>query len=160
MKEAIGGGWLLGFVIVFVVLFSGYLAASINYTKAFKIKNKIINLIETNEGFIESLNDLNSLTEDELEADESTEAKIFMALKEIGYYTSSEVNCSESGVKPCSEGGYCPKEGGYCLMKISTDSGNYYKIKTFILFNLDLINFSIQIPIKGETKVIYHDRSI
>ncbi len=40
MKESIGGTWLLGFVLVFIVIFSAYLAVSINYTKAFKVKNK------------------------------------------------------------------------------------------------------------------------
>lgn len=153
MKEAIGGGWLLGFVIVFVVLFSGYLAVSINYTKSFKIKNKIINLIETNEGFTKSKNfDLNSLSKDELNKDKSTEAKIFKALKDIGYYTTSDVNCD-----PVEDG----KEigGGYCVKRITTVGiGSYYKVKTFILFDLDFINFTIQIPIKGETKVIYYDR--
>ena len=51
MRESIGGTWLLGFVVLFIVLFSAYLAYSINYTKAFKTKNYIINTIEENEGY-------------------------------------------------------------------------------------------------------------
>ena len=37
MKEAIGATWLLGIVLTFIALFSGYLAFSINYSKAFRI---------------------------------------------------------------------------------------------------------------------------
>ena len=48
MREAFGGSWLLGFVALFIVLFSAYLAVSINYTKAFKAKNKIVSIIEEN----------------------------------------------------------------------------------------------------------------
>lgn len=151
MREAIGGGWLLTFVIVFVMLFSSYLAVSINYTKAFKVKNKIIDLIETNEGFTESKNrDLNSLSEEELEKDKSTEAKIFKVLKDIGYYTTLNVICD-----PQEDGE--AQSGGYCVKRIPAGLGAYYKVKTFILFELDLFNFTIQIPIKGETKIIYYD---
>ena len=51
MKEAFGGTWIMGFVVLFIVLFSAYLAVSVNYTRAFKVKNKIVNIIEENEGF-------------------------------------------------------------------------------------------------------------
>ena len=42
MKEAMGGTWLTGLVIVFIFLFAGFLAYSISYTKAFRVKNEII----------------------------------------------------------------------------------------------------------------------
>ena len=42
MREAIGGTWLLTIVLVFIVLFSSFLALSINYSKAFKVKNGIV----------------------------------------------------------------------------------------------------------------------
>ena len=45
MRESIGGAWLVGIVITFVVLFTSYLALSVNYSKAFKVKNEIISLI-------------------------------------------------------------------------------------------------------------------
>ena len=48
MRESIGGAWLVGIVITFVVLFTSYLALSVNYSKAFKVKNDIISLIEEN----------------------------------------------------------------------------------------------------------------
>ncbi len=152
MREAIGGTWLLGFVVIFIVLFSGYLAVSINYTKAFKIKNKIISIIEENEGFTESLNaDLNALSKTELDKDESVQAEIFKYLKAIGYYNTSDVNCD------ADEQEY---DNGYCIKAVTTDSGSaYYKVKTFIKFNLDMVNISVQIPISGETKVIYYDRN-
>ena len=51
MKESIGGTWLIGIVALFIVLFSAFMAYSINYTKAFRAKNGIIDLIEQNEGY-------------------------------------------------------------------------------------------------------------
>ena len=56
MKDAIGSTWLTGIVIIFIALFAGFLAYSISYTKAFRVNNEIINIIETNEGFTTSPN--------------------------------------------------------------------------------------------------------
>ena len=42
MREAIGGTWIFGLVIVFIVLFTSYLALSVNYSKAFKAHRNIV----------------------------------------------------------------------------------------------------------------------
>ena len=54
MREAIGGTWIFSIVIVFIVLFTSFLAISVNYSKAFKVKNGIINIIEKKEGVSDS----------------------------------------------------------------------------------------------------------
>ena len=50
MKESIGVTWILGLVMTFMVLFIAVLSASVNYNKAFRIKNRIIAMIEKEEG--------------------------------------------------------------------------------------------------------------
>ena len=45
MRESMGGTWLFGIVIVFIALFASFLAYSISYTRAFNVKNEIINYI-------------------------------------------------------------------------------------------------------------------
>lgn len=50
MKESIGATWILGLVMTFMILFIAVLAASLNYNKAFKIKNRLITMIEKEEG--------------------------------------------------------------------------------------------------------------
>ena len=42
MRDAFGGLMNMVIIIVFLVLVSGYLAFNVNYTKAFRVKNKII----------------------------------------------------------------------------------------------------------------------
>ena len=42
MKEAFGGFSLFNIVIVFVLLFAGYISMSINYSKAYNVKNEIL----------------------------------------------------------------------------------------------------------------------
>jgi len=50
MRQAIGSTWILQLVILFMLIFVGFLALSINYTKAFKIKNELISIVEKYEG--------------------------------------------------------------------------------------------------------------
>ena len=50
MREAIGGTWLFGLVLTFIVFFASFLAVSINYSKAFNVKNNIVDLIGKYEG--------------------------------------------------------------------------------------------------------------
>lgn len=148
MRESIGGTWLLGFVVLFIVLFSAYLAVSINYTKAFKVKNQIINIIEENEGFTTSVGDVSSKTPDQLKSSSKTEDKIYYYLKDIGYATTKV------------DKGACPEgdlfEGGYCVKRVCTTHGAYYKVTSFIKIELPLLWQSFLIPINGETKVLYY----
>lgn len=50
MRDAIGGVVNLVIIVVFLVIVSGYLAFNVNYTKAFRVKNKIISTYEQYEG--------------------------------------------------------------------------------------------------------------
>ena len=51
MREAIGGAWLLGIAVTIIAIFTAYLAFSVNYAKAFKVKDGIVEKIEKYEGF-------------------------------------------------------------------------------------------------------------
>jgi len=55
VREAIGGTWLFGLVLTFIVFFASFLAVSINYSKAFNVKNNIVDLIGKYEGNINVL---------------------------------------------------------------------------------------------------------
>ena len=50
MKNAISNVWLLGLVALFIFIFAGYLAITLNYTKTFKVKNEVLTIIEKQKG--------------------------------------------------------------------------------------------------------------
>ena len=62
MREAIGGTWLFGLVITFIVFFASFLAISVNYSKAFNVKNNIVDMISKYEG-----NNCNARNKNEIE---------------------------------------------------------------------------------------------
>ncbi len=55
MRDAMGAGWIFGICLVFIILFVAYLAITLNYARAFRIKNYIVSEIEENEGYNDNL---------------------------------------------------------------------------------------------------------
>lgn len=153
MKDAMGGTWLTGLVILFLALFACFLAYSISYTKAFRTKNEIINIIEKNEGFTMSPNSarLHDLNLEALKEDTTTEGKAFAFIKGLGYDydTAENAGCGEDGTM---------QNGGYCLKKFCpTDGKIYYKVTTFIALTIPIFNVTVKLPISGETKTMFYD---
>lgn len=147
MRESIGGTWIFSLVIIFIVLFSGYLAVSVNYSKAFKVKNGIVAIIEENEG-------LNSDAQEEIST----------YLNGMGYYVYG--TCQRSNEASEDEKGYEPKDAQsgkykYCI-KITKPEGNnqvipkaYYTVKVFFRLDLPILGDLFTFPISGETKAVY-----
>lgn len=158
MREAIGGSWIFGIVALFIALFSGFLAYSVSYTKAFKVKNEIINMIERSEGFTTSTSaDVSNLGEAALAQDESVEAQAYAVILKMGY-NSADIDCSinDTGVM---------MTGGYCVKKVCAETGEtedtkvYYKVTTYIKLKLPVFNIMFKVPIAGETKALYYENT-
>ena len=185
MRESIGGTWLFGIVITFIALFSAFLSYAISYTKAFNLKSEILNMIERSEGWTKSdIDDLDNVSQEELDADDSVEGKAYNLVKSMGYnYTAvSDLNCS--GVKGHESysdlgSGKNIEKGGYCVTKYcpamtghydsatgnfipdegSTNIKTYYKVTTFIAIKIPVIELLLTIPISGETRTLFYDQS-
>ena len=53
MRQSIGGSWLIGIMVLFIMIFAGYIILTIDYNKSVKVKNESISLIEKYEGLNE-----------------------------------------------------------------------------------------------------------
>ena len=158
MRESIGGAWLFGIVIVFITIFSAFLTYSVSYTKAFNTKNKIVNIIEEQEGFTMNINDKGVANSSDYELEQSAEGKIYKYMRDIGYNYSAQIECDEVNGEVAMSG------QGYCIKKICpnwggeyVDSNIHYKVTTFISLEIPFIGLTARIPITGETRSIYHD---
>lgn len=130
MREAIGSSMLLYIVVIFVSLIMLFFVGTLAYSKAYKVKNRIVEVIEKYEDYSDK-----ALTE--IEAD----------LKNIGY---------QSGVnnKKCSNGNLNKSSYKYCIYKVSASNGYYYKVETFVHFDIPFIGDFIEFRVKGETKIL------
>lgn len=121
MRDALGGLVNIVIIVVFLVIVSGYLAFNVNYTKAFRVKNKIISVIETHEGL-----------------DSSGEQEIESYAKSIGYNVSIPKDFR------ASEGWEAKTNCGFYYKVVdSPTSGdihkNYYEVITFVSVDIPII---------------------
>ena len=140
MRDAFGGAVNVLFIAIFIAIVNGYLSFTANYNKAFRIKNRIISLIEQNEGYDSS--------------DEDLKKRITGEMSKIGY--------SASGLE--IDNYDCVKEYGYCV-KVETAPGNSSELEkkqytVVAVVNVDIPVFKKLLPkmkffqVSGTTKAI------
>ncbi len=152
MRDAFGGSFMIKLLIVFIVLYISFTAIALNYAKAFKVKNKVIQYIEDNE-----ITDINNMN-----------AKARQNMKE--YIQKDVVENMQYSVKM-----ECPKSYTYCqdgVIIIEHDAsdgkkiGTYYTIITGFGWNIPFLNALLKFndedgksnsglwTISGETRTI------
>ena len=141
MREAIGTQTIFKAVLIFTLLFSGFIAVAITYNKAYKLKNETINILEKYEGVSN-----NSLT------------IINNYLESNGYLSQNTCANDEYGVsdlkKSTYEASVSNKRYFYCLKSEIKNNQIFYSIKLFSRFNLPFIGDLFYFKITGETKGI------
>ena len=152
MREAIGNSFLFYFVITFFALFIFFFVGSLAYTKAFKVKNKIVDEIEIFEGDIVGGNNT-IINEFQSSVDEK--------LGEIGYRISSDTTCDTngrfSGSTPLNKTG--TSNYRYCIYKYDANVANaeqrgvYYGVVAYMYYEIPIVGIKLEFPVYGETKV-------
>ncbi len=148
MREAIGGTWIMQLVIIFMLLFVAFLALSLNYSKAFQVKNDILSMIEKKEGVT---NDTIKLINNYLSA---SGYNVQNTCPENSYGISNL--SSNTGVKV---GANDSNKYYYCIEKLNSPSPHnnskvYYKVETFFYFNLPVLGEIFKFTINGSTNDI------
>lgn len=148
MRESLGGSLLLNLVIIFAGIVMVFFVGILSYSKAYRIKNRIIEVIEKHEKY-----------------DESVAKELASDLQAAGYSTAAS-NCDKirenlvSGTNPKYDGtklkenlnsfGY-----NYCVFESeNTKNGNYYVVITFTRFEFPVIDELLTFPVYGETKIL------
>ena len=159
MREAIGGTWLFGLVITFIVFFASFLAISINYAKAFNVKNNVVDLIAKYEGnnpcarkhIAEYLRDTGYLVPGSCPAVGSVESGTNNQFEYIGY------DLNGNKVATGSKAYFCvAKDTNSSIASTSSMIGkNYYRVILFFRIDLPMFGNLTTYKIKGETESVY-----
>ncbi len=155
MKEAIGGISLFNIVIVFVLLFAGYISMSINYSKAYNVKNEILNIIR-NQGGVCTASQPNNTNNCYNFASQITDY-----FREANYRSTGTCDIDEGWVGYNREGQIDYNNSAFCVkaIKVNTNSelpnALYYQIKVFYQLDLPIIRSVFDLTIYGETARIY-----
>lgn len=146
MRETIGGTWLTQLIIAFMFVFVAFLALSINYSKAFRVKNEVLSIIEKHDGI-----------------NNDTIKTINNYLKNNGHIEMGSCPNGSYGIIINGINNYEPavsnKRYNYCISKLNSNTLNfpkrsYYDVKLFLKFNLPIIGNITTFPIEGQTKDI------
>lgn len=167
MKEALGGISIFQIVIVFILLFTAIMSLTINHTKAFGVKDEIINILEKGNATEINNQKLNN----------NTITEIVEALENGGYRTVGK--CPEDYVGYDRKGSITSKNASFCIKTnivsdsylndikskcknnkcIVTDGGYptmiYYDIKLFYQLDIPIIRNIFNFTINGSTKVLF-----
>lgn len=142
MKEAISNSFLTMFILIIISLLIALISASLSYTKAFKVKNRILNIIETRQTWNVDVKE---------EVDE--------ALLDMGYRinTAAKQNCPvRTGA---TNNGQALNTYGsnyrYCVYRYETFKGPYFEVVAYMYFDIPIISSLLEIPVHGQTKIIY-----
>lgn len=169
MKSAVSSTWIYGLVITFILVFAGYLAFTINYSTAFKVKNEMITIIEKHKGMTNSIgNKVNSI----IVSGESVTANVG-ALQTINLYLLGKAydvqdtcptdhdykwagvkvldtkNASEMIDNPAVEG----KKYYYCFY--SPTGTRFYKVRLFYRLDLPVLGDFFTFSVDGTTSEIF-----
>lgn len=159
MRDAIGQVFALQVILIFVMLINGYMAYSVNYSRAFRVKNQIVNIIEEYEG-----------TKNERAIDEINEYIAKMSYdvdnqQMIDFennYTNMK-NIPSSNVTDVD----CPGYTGWCYIEHTVTQtgadedkqGVYYTIVTFVNIDIpvvkNILGLGSFLQVVGETRTIY-----
>ena len=148
MKEAIGNSFLMTLAIVFSFLIMALIIGIMAYTKAYKVKNKII-------GVIEKYNGYTSETEDD----------IYQDLREMGYQTNADDRTCPKLDLNMDQYDYDntvklvhdiePGRFEYCLYQVATSRGYYYHTIVFTHFDVPVLGQWLVFQVKGDSQIIY-----
>lgn len=160
MRESIGATWIFAICLTFIILFTAYLAISVNYAKAFRIKSNIVSKIEENEGYNDNLgkNIETYLTSEGYSAYGTCEETLEGEDIEGTKFTSEWklAGC----LSPNAPAGSC----NACIYRMEVDSNigddigakrAYYRVTTFFKFDLPVVNFLTTFKVSGESKFVY-----
>lgn len=155
MREAIGNTFVFNFIIVFVIIFIGLFATSSAYSKAAKVKNTILDIVEK---YADELDDRVTLPDE-------TVAEIETSLKKLGY----RLNVNQQNDCPEVTGGTLMNTFSnyhYCIYKHEkTDRtsgnlphrGNYYTVISYMYFDIPLIGRNLELEVKGQTRTYFQE---
>lgn len=182
MKEAIGGTYLFQITILFLLIFTGVMCITINRSKAFGVKDEVINIIQTHK-FAGSSNLVDG-EEINLDLDEETIEDIIEYINSSGYRITSDCDLVDRN-NPGSYQGYTRdgnktngSDATICVRTVNVsesyydDLGKkcngtcdyidgdmpnmiYYDIALFYQIDAPILDDVFNFTLKGSTKIMY-----
>ena len=150
MKESVANSYVFSIIIVIVGVCSALMIISMNYSKVFKMKNRVVSILEKHGTYDDSR------IRDEIDT----------FLKNAGYPPTQNPKCptrpgsAVGGTKPEDVGLVAinkPRSHRYCIYRFATAKGTYYSVVLYMRFEFPIIGdfIRLELPVSGSTKIIF-----
>lgn len=158
MRESIASVFVINFIIIFIGIFIGLLATSSSYSKAAKVKNTVMDIVER---YADDLNDSEVMPD-------YVASEIETNLAKLGY----RLNVNKKNKCPNVNNGKLMNDYSnyrYCVYKhekVESNKedngnlprrGNYYTVITYMYFDIPVIGQHIEINVKGQTRTYFSE---
>lgn len=167
MKESIGGISIFQIVIVFILLFAAIMSLTINHSKAFAVKDEIINILER-----ESAASINNKKLSDSTIKEVVEALEKGGYRNVGSCPSDYIGYDRKGAEVTRNASFCVRpvlvseEYEYTVKEVCKNNkcviskGGfptmvYYDIKLFYQLDIPIIRNILNFTVNGSTKVMF-----
>ena len=155
MRESIANSYVFSVVIIIVAVCSTLIIISMNYSKVFKIKNRLIAIIEKHGVYN------NNEVRDEIDKYLATTG--YPAQPRNSFQCPNgrgDSNLVGNGFDESNLGVENINQLGnyrYCIYEYKTAKGSYYQVSVFMSFEFPLIGdfIKLELPMYGDTKIIY-----
>jgi len=142
MRDAFGGSFMIKLFLVFIAIYMFFTAMALNYAKAFKVKNKVIEYLETNE----------VATIKNMDASKFSEMSDYFEKEILGQLNyridKSAMNCQDTV--------YC--DNGIAIYQIEPNTkernklGSYYRVETYFAWNLGFLRRLTELSSAGSSE--------
>ncbi len=135
MRESFGGAFMIKLALVFIIIYVSFMAVAINYAKAFRVKNQIINILEQRQY---------------VKGDQRTHEAIDKYLAGVPY------NIGNAGKNDC-KGNSEYLMRGVCIESHGDSDHAYFTVTTYIAIkDFPFFKIELTLPVRGETKTIIY----
>lgn len=136
---------MIKLVLIFIVIYVSFMAVAVNYAKAFRVKNQLINYVEqTQYRYGDSTDNIeNYLAKVPYNVTDSNNGLKQACDADAENTTEKSVFVHGACIAP-----RCDKDSGSC----------YYRITTYISVDFPFFNIHMTLPVRGETKTIVYQR--
>lgn len=139
MREVSGSTWVFQLMIIFILIFACFLCLVINYSKAYRVKNEVLSIIEKYEG-------MNGTSQGIINNYMKGETYLTVGSCPDGWYGAS---INSENIEEARNG----QKYSYCFIDSYTSNNLvYYNIIVFYKFNLPLLGDIMTFQVEGTTE--------
>ena len=151
MRDAFGGLFLYKWILIFIVIYVSFMCLALNYARAFRVKNRVVNILEQYQFNIDDVKISDDVSNVSVDGSNAL-VEMDRYLSNVHYLITPDTDVTCKG----NDGELPLYHNGVCIVGIGDDGSRYYKVTTYIVLDFPFFGLKMTLPVRGETKTIVY----